>query len=169
MRKCFIVVAALGIIGCRGGDGDDGPLEILPHQSPARLGQMWPATDDVPPDPGTNERVPFEWVLLLQTSSDAIEIEEVCLVGSDQFTIEGPVPEDPRRDEDAAVRVTYERTEPGGPDHAAIVVQSNAENFPTLVVPVCAQVIEDGAERSIFECESPIDVPPGEKDETACD
>ncbi len=163
----LLILTAVILTGCRGGDEEEGALEIFPHQSPARLGQMWPLGDEAP-DPGTSERVPFEWVLLLQTASTNIEIEEVCIVGSDQFSLEGPVPAVPTRDEDAALRVTYDRTEPGPADMAAVVVQSNAENFPTLVVPVCAQVVPEGEERVVFDCVSPIQVAEGTRDDSAC-
>lgn len=164
----WVVLGAVLSVGCRGGGDGEGGLDILPHASPIRLGQMYPLGENEP-EPGTSERVPHEFVLLLQTDSDAVEIEEVCLVGAtEHFTLEGPVPESPRRDEDAALRITYDRPDVGGPDHAAVVVQSNAENFPTLVVPVCAQVVAEGSERIIFECESPVTVPEGEKDETLC-
>ena len=108
----------------------------------------------------------------MKTEGAGLEIDAVCLEGSAdalaQFAIEGPVPDTPKRDEDAALRVTYERQAPGGPDHVAIIVQSNAENFPTLVVPVCAQVVAEGTERIIFECESPVTVAPGARDDTLC-
>jgi len=165
-----VVLASLALLGCRDGGGG-GPVEILPSQSPARLGQMWPLGTNEP-DPGTTERVPYEWVLLLKTESGALEVDEVCLVGGAdalaQFALEGPVPATPKRDKDAALRITYDRQAPGGPDNIAVIVQSNADNFPTLVVPVCAQVVADGEERIIFECTSPETVAPGQRDDTLC-
>lgn len=165
-----VVLSSFAFIGCNG-EGADGPVEILPNVSPVRMGQMWPLGDEVD-DPGTNERVPFEVVILLTTESGGLEVDSVCLEGTPdalaQFALEGPVPEVPKRDEDAALRVTYERQAPGPQDNVAVVVQSNAENFPTLVIPVCAQVIAEGEERIIFECTSPVTVPPGERDDTLC-
>ena len=69
------------------------------------------------------------------------------------------------------VRLTYERDEPNGGDDVddiAVVIQSNATNFPTLVVPVCARVIPEGQERSSIECTSPVSVPAGERDDSLC-
>lgn len=164
------VFVGLAATGCRDG-GADGDLEIFPNQSPARFGQMYPLGDN-DPDPATTDRVPYEWVLLLKTESGALEIDEVCLEGSAdalmQFALEGPLPEVPRRDQDAALRVTYERQAPGGPDNVAVIVQSNAKNFPTLVVPVCAQVIAEGEEPILFDCTSPVTVAPGARDDTLC-
>ena len=170
--KWSTALVLLGVIssGCRDG-GANGPVEILPNVSPARLGQMWPLGEN-DPDPGSTERVPYELVILLTTESGGLEIEEVCLEGSAdalmQFALEGPVPETPKRDEDAALRITYERQAPGPEDNVAVVVQSNAENFPTLVIPVCAQVVAEGQERVIFECSSPVTVAPGARDDTLC-
>lgn len=164
MLACAFSLALL--VGCGDAEGGDGAVEILPHQSPVGLGQLWPL-GDAEANPGDPERVPFEFVLLLQ-SNGGLEIDEVCLIGSDQFAVEGPVPSTPKRDEDAAVRITYERTDVGGPDQAALIVQSNAENFPTLVVPVCAQVVADGSPRGAVECQSPVTVPAGEKQADLC-
>lgn len=169
LTKAAMLMGLVALVGCRDG-GDDGALEILPNISPIQMGQMFPP--DGTEDPGTNERVPFEAVLLLKTESSALDIEKVCLEGSPdallQFALEGPVPNEPKRDEDAALRITYERQAPGGPDNVAVVVQSNAENFPTLVVPVCAQVVADGGTRMTFACTSPVTVAPGTKDESLC-
>lgn len=173
MKTAATVLACLAVMfaGCSG-EGGGGDVDILPNVSPIRMGQMWPLGENTE-DPGTNERVPFEVVLLLKTESGGLEIEKVCLEGSAdalaQFALEGPEPESPKRDEDAALRITYERQAPGGPDNVAVVVQSNAENFPTLVVPVCAQVVPDGQERiAAFECASPVMVPAGTRDDSLC-
>lgn len=166
-----VLLLGLGASACRDGGGS-GDVDILPNVSPARLGQMYPLGEN-DPDPGTTERVPYELVLLLKTENGGLEIDEVCLQGSAdalaQFALEGPVPEVPKRDEDAALRITYERQAPGPQDNIAVIVQSNAANFPTLVVPVCAQVVAEGTERIIFECTSPVNIPPGTRDDTACD
>lgn len=165
-----VVLSSIAVIGCRDG-GANGPVEILPNVSPARMGQMWPLGEN-DPDPGTTERVPFELVILLTTESGGLEIDDVCLEGTAdalaQFALEGPVPEEPKRDEDAALRVTYERQAPGPEDNVALIVQSNAENFPTLVIPICAQVVAEGQERIIFECTSPVQVAAGARDDTLC-
>ena len=165
-----LVVAGALAVGCGDGDGG-GAVEITPDKSPIRMGQLYPLGENAE-DPGTNERVPYEVVLLLKTESGALDIEKVCLEGPAdavaQFALEGPVPATPKRDEDAALRITYERQAPGPIDNVAVIIQSNAENFPTLVVPICAQVVADGSETVFFECTSPITVAPGARDDTLC-
>ncbi len=165
-----VLLLGLGASACRDGGGS-GDVDILPNVSPARLGQMYPLGEN-DPEPGTTDRVPYELVILLKTENGGLDIEKVCLEGSAdallQFALEGPQPPTPKRDEDAALRITYERQAPGGPDNIAVVVQSNADNFPTLVIPVCAQVVAEGSERIRFECTSPVTVAPGARDDTLC-
>lgn len=122
------------------------------------LGEMWPLGAETP-QPATNERAPYEWVLLLQNQcDDQLKIDSVCLVGDsiDNFIIEGPVPTTVKRGDPGAVRVTYQRLTEGGPDNVAVIVKSNASDFPMLVVPVCGSVIADGQEKAAMECTSPV-------------
>lgn len=176
---CLVALAATG---CGDNGEGDGSAEILPHQSPASFGEMYP-TGNNDPDPTGNVRTPFEWVLLLQSTGDApLEINEVCLVGDeedgsdvDQFTLEVENQELPATVDaggEFGLRLTYDRQDPNEGDDAdqiAVVIQSNASNFPTLVVPVCARVIADGEERGTVECQSPVTVPEGESDTSLCD
>jgi hypothetical protein len=173
-------ILILGLAGCGLPESDEGCTspEILPHQSPAALGVMYP-TGNNDPDPAGNLRTPYQWVLPLQSEcSEPVEIQEVCLVGDDsatqQFTLETEsedLPASVDGNDDYAVRLTYDRQNPNGggnADQVGVVVQSNSTNFPTLVVPVCAQVVADGEDRGTVECEPPVEVPEGTKDETLC-
>ena len=47
-------------------------------------------------------------------------------------------------------------------------MQSNASDNPTLIIPLCARVVEDGVEKSDLNCESPVRVAPGQKLEDLC-
>lgn len=176
---CLLALAATG---CGDNGEGGGSAEILPHQSPASFGEMYP-TGNNEPDPTGNVRTPFEWVLLLQSTGDApLEISEVCLVGDeadgsdvDKFTLEvenQDLPASVDAGDEFGLRLTYDRQEPNEGDDAdqvAVVVQSNASNFPTLIVPVCARVIADGEEQGTVECQSPVTVAEGESDTSLCD
>ncbi len=169
----LVPLLMITLVGC--GDEESSDLcsgrTILPHQSPAVFGQMFPlGTRDI--DVVNATRVPFEWVLLLQAPcEESVTIEKVCLIGEDakegddvaHFILEGPVPGSASAAEPAAVRITYDREEPVGTiDNVALVIQSNASNYPTLVVPICAQTVADGEERVEIECTSPVMVDEGE-------
>lgn len=153
--KRFFALMFVSIAAC--GDSEDtvGRL-ITPHASPVQLGDFWPQ-GSTEPELGNNGRTPYEWVLLLQSIGDEpVKVSKACLVGdTNNFILEGPEPSTtiPAGDE-GAIRLTYGRTSPGS-DKIAVVVTSNAENFPTLVVPVCAAVVADGAEKnkSVLPCE----------------
>ena len=173
-------VVAMSLTGCGLPDDDDGCTspELLPHQSPAALGVMYP-TGESDPDSAGNLRTPFDWVLLLDSQcSEPVEIQEVCLVGDEsatqQFTVETEsenLPASVDGGDDYAVRLTYDRQDPNSGDNAdqiGVVIQSNAKNFPTLIVPVCARVVADGEDRGTVECEPPVEVPQGERDDSLC-
>ena len=181
------VVGAATLAGC----GDDAAVcqgpELLPHLSPVSFGDLYPLRGSDEPDPSTREAVPYEWVLLLTADcAKTAKIEKVCVVGEGHngdptepsFTIEGPVPDTLGKGDTAAVRITYDHDDvnvdlddDGEPDQddAALVIQSNATNFPTLVVPLCARVVKRGEERlATFPCDSPVSVPAGVADATLC-
>ena len=170
----FVLVglAASFATACNGGESALSG-EILPHVSPVVFQDFYPAPDDAADaDVADSERTPFEWVLLLQSTGDGpVNIDTVCLEGpaADQFIVEGPKPETVDPGQEAAVRLTYQRKSPGGPDSVAIVVQSDASNYPTLVVPVCARVIDDGGKREAPDCSAPVEAPAeGAKDDSLC-
>lgn len=137
------------------------------------MGELYPlgnAEEDVT----SNERTPFEQVILLRARGEGeVTIDKICLAGdaASQFILEGPRPGVATPALDAAVRVTYERDTPNSGDEVdqvALVVQSNASNAPTLIVPICARVVRNGAERQPIQCDSPVSVPAGERDDTLC-
>lgn len=183
-----VVALFFSAAGC--GDSADqsdrcaGP-QILPDRSPLFFGEVYPPPEDEEEkNPGILDQTPIAQTLLLESPcEETLEIEETCLVGetdddgesdAEQFTPTGPKPKTVPTDESAAYRLIYEREEPNEGDdidNAAIVVQSNAVNFPTLVVPVCARVLEEGEERSeSVECRSPVEAPAeGERREDLCD
>jgi hypothetical protein len=186
-QTCALAIAVSVIVGAgcgggeKGGETCTGP-EIWPHRSPANFREAYPPGDGEA-NRGDPTRTPFEWTLHLESLCERdVEVETACLIGeendggasdAEHFQLEGPEPSTVTRDTDGLMRLTYDRSQPnpdGDADQAAIVVQSNAENFPTLVVPVCARVIEegDGTERELVTCDSPVSVPEGERDEQLC-
>ena len=160
--------------------------EILPHLSPVNLGNFFPLGQGETPDPGSPEKVPYEVTLFLRnTCQKPLVIEAACIVGDAHngdeddpaFTIEGPVPKTVASGDVAAVRLTYDSDKfnkdldddkTRDPDQIAVVIQSNAKNFPTLVVPVCAMIIPNDEEPVAFVCESPLTVPAGKTDASYC-
>ena len=180
--KASVAALFVGLLvaGCGDAADSSGGPAILPHQSPVSFGELYPQGNR-DPEPGSSLRTPYEWVLLLQSSGDdALKINKVCLVGTREdgadvsaFTVEVenqdlPATVESRRD--FGVRLTYDRQSPtADADQIALVVQSNATNFPTLIVPVCARVIAEGEERGSVACEAPVSVPAGESDPTLCD
>jgi len=185
------LVVLAGVVlgaGCDSADGEcEGPT-ILPRESPKALGPFRPLAQGEAPDPGSPGAVPYEWTLFLQNGCRApLKIDKVCIVGEGHngdpedpaFTLEGPVPAVVDRGDSAAVRLTFDpkdvnrdRDDDGqrDPDNIAIVVQSNATNFPTLVVPVCALIVpaDEVASAALVGCKSPITVTPGKADRTLC-
>lgn len=165
-------LTGVGIIGCGGGGEVEGERCLVPHLSPVPFGEMYPKGNR-DEDLLSPERSPYEWVLQLQSNCGAeVNIEKVCLVGdTDHFILEGPEPTTATGAQSAVVRITYERQDPhsgSDSDQIALVVQSNADDHPTLIVPVCARIIEDGNEKSALECESPVTVAAGQKDASLC-
>jgi len=142
----FLSIGAL-VLSC--GDTETGGAQIEPHVSPIQLGKFWPTGNETP-DLGNRDRTPYEFVLLLLSSGDEdLNVSKVCLGGQDSnFELEGPIPNPIRPGDQGAIRITYLRNS-NGSDRAAIVVKSNATNFPTLVIPLCAEVVADGEAKNI--------------------
>jgi len=174
--------AACGLAGCGDEETQAGVCkgaQIFPHLSPFNLGESYPTPDNADDvNLGSNETTPYEATLLLQAPCEAgVTVQKVCLVGDparngddvDQFIVEGPRPSDSiGRNKEVGIRLTYMRDAPGEVDNVALVIQSNAENFPTLVVPVCAHVIEADQPRMSLTCESPVVLEEGQRDDTLC-
>ena len=186
-----LVLALAGVfLGCGGADSDDPSActspEVLPHLSPVTLPDMLELPDGIDADAGTAKHAPYEWVLLLQSGCEQpVEISEICIVGdkhngkdnSQAFTIEGPVPASVPFGTESAIRVTYnpdslnidaDGDDVPEPDRVAIVVQSNAANFPTLIVPLCARMVAPDSDYPEYECTSPVSLSPGAVDLTLC-
>lgn len=170
MRDVLGALTLSLMISCGGGaDGEE--LILEPYVESQSFGELYPlgnAAEDV----STSERVPYEWVLLLGAPNVPVEIEKVCLVGDTDFFIhEVSEPTTAKPGADVAVRITYERTSPNdgeSADNAAIVIQSNATNAPTIVVPICARVIADGMEKEPLVCAPPVAINAGERDDSLC-
>ena len=183
-----IVFLALPLsLSCCGDDDDveicEGP-EIKPHLNPVFFGDFYPLPEGDDPQPGLNEYTPYEWTLLLSSDCEkAVVIDKICIVGDNHngeegnhaFTVEGPEPKTIPYGEKAAIRITYNHSDinidgdgEADPDNVALIIQSNATNYPTLVIPICARIIPKGAERKGFSCKSPVTVEKGESDTTLC-
>ncbi len=162
--KYFALCAASCLcFGCGSSDEEGG--DILPAVSPVNLGKLWPqGANDA--EPGSNERVPYEFALLVEAENAAINIEKACLIGNQGvinsnwiLESEDPLPSKVNGGEQYAFRLTYERENPGR-DAIALVIESDAGNFPQLVVPVCAETVADGQDKSIVTpCEFNEEVP----------
>lgn len=184
----LVVLMGLSLVGlsfsaCGGESGQEGEVcegrQLIPHLSPISFGELNPLGNREP-DLSSPQRTPFEYVLLLQSPcNEEVKIDKVCLVGDSakngsdtaQFELEGPEPGVAKRGREAVLRLTYERQTPnegGDSDQVAIVVQSNAENHPTLVIPLCARVVADGTEKSDLPCESPVVIEAGQKNAALC-
>lgn len=181
----LLLASTLATAGCDEDEARCSGAEILPHLSPVAMGDFYPRQGD--PDPATNERVPFAWSLVLQSTCGApLKISKACLIGQAHngvdgdaaFALEGPDRAEVPPGEDTLVRLTYDHADVNAldadadgaadPDNIALVVQSNARNFPTLVVPVCARVVLDGATRLRLDCTAPVTVPAGESRPDLC-
>ena len=173
-------LASCGDDGQEGEDGCSSPT-LEPHVSQVPLGVMYPppaaAADR---DPSSRESTPYEWSLRLRSKcSQPVKVSKVCLVGAgnkngadvQQFTVEGPKPDSISSTFDGIVRITYKRDQPNSGnevDDVAVVIQSNATNSPTLVVPVCARVVKNGDPRGEVTCTSPVTVAAGQRDDALC-
>lgn len=182
----LLSLVALGhLSACSSDDGDSTELcagvKIEPHVPQVPLGQMYPTPAKAEDrDLASRESTPYEWVLRLRSKCDEpVKVTKVCLVGDaakngadvEQFTLEGPKPTTIDSTFDGAIRITYKRQMPNSGDdidNVAVVIQSNAANAPTLVVPVCASVVKDGQERTSITCTAPVMVAEGQKDESLC-
>jgi len=195
-RICLTIAAialAVATAGCSGtdgngeGNGEDCDEPTLQHSPPPFSFREAHPPGDEQENRGQKDRTPFEstFHLISKCNGEAIEVEKTCLVDegeeagddktTEQFTIEGPEPTTATQEQDAIVRLTYNREEPNqgdDVDNAAMVVQSNAANLPTLVVPICGRVVPEDQDRAPgrVSCDSPIERPTaGEKVEGLCD
>ncbi len=190
---CMICAASFLAAGC-GNNESEGVRTIGTNlQDPAQAGEermgepifvgpifpeMYPPSDNTADDPVDTERTPFEFVVLLRSTGEVpVDISEICLVGEsdtarDQFILEAPeTPVQSTSQVDQAVRITYDRQSPNGGgnvDRVSLVVQSNAENYPTYIVPFCGRVIGEGSDPQAIGCSTHLMVAPGESAEDLC-
>lgn len=193
---CFCLMVAIpalavAVAGCSGTDGngnggacDEPTLQHSPK--PFNFPEAHPP-EDGEENRGDRERTPFEATFHLrsQCRGEDIEVEKSCLVEegdeigygktTEHFSIEGPEPSTISHGQDSVIRLTYTREEPNQGDDiddAAMVIQSNAANWPTLVVPVCARVVPESEDRDPerVPCAAPIEQPEkGEKVDGLCE
>lgn len=160
-----LLVAGFFTLGCGGGETEFTNVcegrELVPHLSPVSLGEFRPLGSRTA-DLTDGTRTPFEWPLILHAPcDDEVTISNVCIVGdaAQHFALEGPSSEVARRGEDSAVRLTYNRQTPhdgDAQDDIAIIVESNADGG-TIVVPVCARVVDGSPSDEPLECNPPAE------------
>jgi hypothetical protein len=182
---CLIGGGALA--GCDDGGKDCSEPTLVPQVERLNLGDLRALRAGEVENPASLEAVPFEFVLLLQSKCTApVVITKACIVGDAHngnaddpaFTLEGPIPLNVPFRTESALRLTYDPADPNSldadadgepdPDSIAIVIQSNAVNAPTLVVPVCARAIAADGEPAAVPCTSPVVVPAGQADLSLC-
>jgi hypothetical protein len=183
----FLAITGLCVLLFACGPAENAGPRIRPALSPISFGDIHPRPGGVAPDPNSNTYVPFEFTLLLQSvGTDTVNIQEVCIVGdahngeagNTAFSLEGPDRDDIPALREAAVRITFEHGDTNrdlngdgepDPDQVALVIQSDAVDYPTLVVPMCARVIPTSREPQPIECNSPVTAPPeGVADRELC-
>lgn len=181
---------SLTLIGCSGTDGNSNETCSAPQlrhsPTPFSFQEAFPPPDDnADENRGDRTRTPFEATFHLRSGCEKdVDVQKTCLIGegeetgsgktTEHFAVEGPKPSTVKEGTDSVLRITYDRDQPNSGDdvdNAAMVIQSNAGNLPTLVVPMCARVIQKSqdASRQPVECESPVEIPSaGEKKEGLC-
>ena len=145
-----LVLAAAAAISC-GPPPENAGRRIRPHLNPIYFGDMEELPNGEEPDPTTGTYPPFAWTLQLQSwGTEPVTISDDCAVGdTEAFTYEyepnASMTIDPGAE--LLVRITYTRTKPrgdGNPDHVSFVFQSDADDYPTLVVTACGRTIPSG-------------------------
>ncbi|MCA9547714.1 MAG: hypothetical protein KC613_25095 [Myxococcales bacterium] len=178
---------ALALLGC--GEADDPCVgaAIEPSRAAVDLG------DRLARDPGgagdvlDTARVPVRKTLLLKnTCGTPLTLRQVCLIndqhngvpGDHAFAVEGPDRAVVGPGDVAGVRITYDHADVNAdldmdavrdPDRAVLVVQSDAANAPTLVVPVCGRILPAGETADPYACPPPFTVPAGQRLDDLCD
>ncbi len=169
MRAALLAFALLAACDSQGDECSGAFIEPFPIA--LNFGDVHPATS------GTPESAPRrKTVLLHNTCGGTLRIERVCIVedahdgveGDTAFEIEGPDRAEVGPGDVAGIRVTFEHVTlntsptPGAvpPDRAALIVQTNAENAPTVAVPLCARLVAPGSQHEPFECPQTFPVPP---------
>lgn len=111
--------------------------------------------------------VPLSFLLVNGSRSATLTISKIEITGDTRCSFEFDKQRDLEREtlepgKSAALRVIYKPTYTGQ-DHAHLRVHSNAENFPTLILPVCGEATKGphpdagpyGGHTSPFACKDP--------------
>lgn len=172
LAVALLVVTGAGWTACDDASTECEQPELVSTLSPVNLGNMVKRGSE-PIDEATNTNPPYALALLLSsTCLQPVVIEKVCVVGDKaSFSLRGPNPESVPFRTETAIEITYDRTgtSPNGkPEQAALVIQSNAVNQPTMVIPLCARTVDNVSQKTVFACESPVTVEVGAKDDTLC-
>ena len=138
-------------------------------------------------DPNTADQVPSRRTVLLRNAcGPALRIHQVCLIqnehngeaGSTAFYLEGPDRAVLGPGQTAGLRLTFDaqtvsddlnQDAERDPDRATLVIQSDAHNTPTHVIPVCARTVPEGEANPPYDCPAPFTIPAGEALPDLCD
>ena len=185
MRRALSLCLALGL-GCSDGEPDCPGLTIASNPTALNFGDLYARSADERGDPDDPTRTPHHRVVILENGCGGVlEITEVCIAndrhnGVDDdpaFLLEPPLHTELGPGGFTGARVTYDHTVVNedidrdaerDPDIAALIVHSNAQNAPTLVVPLCGRIIRDDETAESFDCPAPFTVPAGQRLATAC-
>lgn len=184
------MIVSLGValsfgVGCGSGSEFGSGPRIRPGLSPAVLGNLVLDTNASPAQGCSTGIAPCQWVLTIHSvGTDTLVINRVCIEGNTRgaFSIEGPEGlNEPDTDgslavaeqTDALLRITYDHDDldpARNIDNIAVVIQSDAKDFPTLVVPVCGRMLDaNDPPPDPVECTTPVPAPAeGERDDTLC-
>lgn len=186
-RAWVLLVGALALPACGGDEDACGGAAIEPSSPVLDLGDRLARDPDDPGDVLDTRSVPVRKTLLLRnTCGAALTIRQVCLIndahngvaGDHAFALEGPDRTVVGPGDVAGVRVTYDHPAVNDdldmdavrdPDRAVLVVQSDAANAPTLVVPVCGRILPAGETADPYDCPPPFTVPAGQALGDLCD
>jgi hypothetical protein len=132
------IVAAFALLACAGCEDELTGPEIFIDISPVNLG-----VHAVAPDAGA-----YDFDLQLTNRGDRKLVLSSVDYRGDQncaFTFQGPDLWEMGKDESAFIRGFYEPAI-AGEDQIAMEVVSNADNFPNLIVPICALAVPAGTQ-----------------------
>ncbi len=156
--KWWLALAAL-TVACDTTDADCAGVMVEPFPAALNFG-------DVNPDVARRKTV-----LLHSTCGGTLQITGIRIEddahngveGDGAFSFEGPDVEEVGPGGAAGVRVTFRHTELGtpgetglpNPDRATLVIETNAANLPTVVVPLCARLVPPDRTGEPFDCPPP--------------
>jgi hypothetical protein len=130
MKTRMLLVASLLLVHCNG-EETLSPPKITIDLSPVWVGERSVAEEA----PGK------EFNLLVQNEGEEKLIISSAKLKGDQncaFTKEGPDKKELGGNDSAFIRLVYKPTV-RGEDNVKLIIQSNSEEFPRLVVPICGR------------------------------